>query len=455
MRVSIRSQVLIPVVAVQTAAVASLAMAAAGQAAWRAEAQVVNRLDAVIATLGRATFPPTPAVLEAMRGLSGAHFVALTPGGEVRASTLDGLPARLPSLRALPDRVRLDAPGRSASLVLGGSRFAAAWVRGAGGQDRPTLLVLYPEAAWRRARWEAATPPVAVGLAALATMVAVTGLVAERLGRRLRSLEAKAAAIASGDFRPLAIDRRGDEVADLAAAVNRMCEQLQEMRAAIRRAERSGVLAQLAAGLAHSLRNAATGARMAVQLHARRCSAGPEDRSLDVALRQLALGEEQVRALLTLGAIRAPERERIEATWVIEEVAALIEPACRHARVAFQHSGEPGLRLAGDAGSLRAAVLNLTLNAIEAAGAEGSVDLQARGEEGRVRFEVADSGPGPPPELAGTLFEPFVTGKPEGVGLGLAVVRRVAADHGGAVSWARDGARTRFALVLPRERGTA
>jgi signal transduction histidine kinase len=66
-------------------------------------------------------------------------------------------------------------------------------------------------------------------------------------------------------------------------------------------------------------------------------------------------------------------------------------------------------------------------------------------------IEVTDSGPGPPPEIAGRLFEPFVTSKPEGVGLGLAVARQVAEAHGGTVGWRRDGGRTCFRIELPLE----
>lgn len=64
-------------------------------------------------------------------------------------------------------------------------------------------------------------------------------------------------------------------------------------------------------------------------------------------------------------------------------------------------------------------------------------------------IEVSDSGPGPPPELAGRLFEPFVTGKREGVGLGLAVARRAALAHGGCIDWRRDNDRTCFQIELP------
>jgi nitrogen-specific signal transduction histidine kinase len=71
-------------------------------------------------------------------------------------------------------------------------------------------------------------------------------------------------------------------------------------------------------------------------------------------------------------------------------------------------------------------------------------------EDQSVCFDVSDDGPGPPPGLASTMFEPFVTGKAEGVGLGLARAQRVASDHGGGVSWMRSDGRTRFRLMIPR-----
>ena len=99
-------------------------------------------------------------------------------------------------------------------------------------------------------------------------------------------------------------------------------------------------------------------------------------------------------------------------------------------------------------------MLNLTLNAIEAAGQGGTVSLEAFARDREVFIEVVDTGPGPPAELAGELFEPFVTSKKEGVGLGLALARQVAVDHGGQLSWTRAAGLTRFVLMLPRANGT-
>jgi signal transduction histidine kinase len=99
---------------------------------------------------------------------------------------------------------------------------------------------------------------------------------------------------------------------------------------------------------------------------------------------------------------------------------------------------------------LRAAALNLALNAVEAAGRGGVVRLEAVPDGEAVAIEVSDTGPGPPQGLAGSLFEPFTTSKPEGVGLGLALAQQVAAQHGGTLSWTRVGHETRFRLSLPR-----
>jgi signal transduction histidine kinase len=93
------------------------------------------------------------------------------------------------------------------------------------------------------------------------------------------------------------------------------------------------------------------------------------------------------------------------------------------------------------------------LNAIEAAGAGGTVRIEMIEGNTEIAVEVADSGSGPPAELADSLCEAFVTSKPEGVGLGLALAQRVASDHGGRLSWSRAEGETRFRLSLPLRRG--
>jgi signal transduction histidine kinase len=113
------------------------------------------------------------------------------------------------------------------------------------------------------------------------------------------------------------------------------------------------------------------------------------------------------------------------------------------------HQEGPTAVVRAEESGLRAATLNLVLNAIEAAGRGGDVQLAVLVHDDMATIEVTDTGPGPPPHLTDTLFEPFTTSKPEGVGLGLALTQQVASEHGGSLRWERNAGQTRFALTLP------
>jgi two-component system NtrC family sensor kinase len=124
----------------------------------------------------------------------------------------------------------------------------------------------------------------------------------------------------------------------------------------------------------------------------------------------------------------------------------------RRSALAVEHApGAPPV--AGDRTALEQVLVNLLLNAVDAAGPDGSITV-ATGPDaaGGVRLVVRDSGPGVPPDLAARIFEPFVTTKDpgRGTGLGLAVVQRIVEDHGGTVSVgpAPEGGAA-FSVLLP------
>ncbi len=450
MRWPIRVQILLPFVGVVLLAVVAMTLAAAVLAARQRESQTLAQLRDVIETLAHTNVPYTSGVLEKMRGLSGAHFVACDARGTVVASTL---PAEAPFPAGFDRELHsggLESLTGQPRLLLGETRYLVARMEPKSDASVRALLVLYPETSWSRARWDAALPPLAVGSGAMLLTAAVSGWLAQRFGGRIKLLQAQVAAIAAGDFREIAAGSRQDEIQDLVASVNAMSDRLRQMQETIRRSERTRLLAQLAGGVAHQLRNAVAGARMALQLHQRRCTAPPDDRSLVVALRQLALTETQVRGLLSLGRNEPSRFAACHLGQIAEDVATLVQPNCEHAHVDFQlvnDSSTSGLE--ADAEGLRAAILNLVINAIEAAGPEGAVVLRTVTVGERVAVEVEDTGRGPLPEVTETLFEPFVTTKPEGVGLGLSLARQVAFDHGGAIEWKRANERTVFRLTLP------
>jgi signal transduction histidine kinase len=453
LRWPIRNQIFVPFVAVVLLAVAAMTAVAAMLAARQRETQTLEQLQNVVETLAHTSVPYTEGVLQKMSGLSGAQFVACDARGAVVATTL-------PEGTVLPAGFGTDAGGGEiASLTsrptvtLDRDRYFMARVEPRGDPSVRALFVLYPVASWTRARWSAILPPLAVGTGAILLSSLASGWLAQRFSRRIRLLQEQVAAIAAGDFSPIVASRRHDEIQELVASVNSMSAQLREMQHTIRQSERTRLLAQLAGGLAHQLRNAVTGARMALQLHQRRCVAPHEDKSLSVALRQLALTETQVRGLLSLGRTERSQPGLCNAGQIVEEVASLVDPICEHAGVTLERNVDGSIESAAcvpaDLESLRAAVLNLVTNAIEAAGPGGSVTLRTLRHDAMVGIEIGDNGAGPPARVAESLFEPFVTSKPEGVGLGLALARQVAVDHGGTLTWKREADRTVFRLMLP------
>jgi signal transduction histidine kinase len=453
---SIRNQILVPLIAIQSAAVATVAVTAATLAARRSEYQLIGRLNSVIETVGHSNFPYTESVLTKMRGLSGAHFAVFKSDGSVTDSTMPNLKALPPGAQAIRPVDRLDSLGESTTLPLDGTRYFAVPLRTPRGPSDGSLLVLYPETNWHQAKWEAAALPLALGLATLGLVAAVTTWIAHRFSGRIRELQLQVRRIAAGDFEGFEPGPPGDEIQDLAGSIHRMCNQLNQMRQTIRQSEQTRLLAQLAAGLAHQLRNSLTGARMSVQLHTKRFPPQDGDETLDVALRQLAMTEEHVKGLLSLGRAERQPHAPCEIGQLLKDVALLVKPSCTHAKVQLRHKGgDDSLRVMADEAGLRAALLNLAMNAVEAAGPGGEVDLGASSERAEVIIEVSDNGPGPPQGVAEHMLDPFVTGKPEGVGLGLAVAARVAAEQGGRLSWSRDSDRTRFCMSLPHLNGTA
>lgn len=451
MRWPIRYQILLPFAGVMLAAVLSVSLLNAYWAAARSQRQIEEQLRGVARTYLVSTFPITVSVLEQMHGLSGAEFVLTDARGRALATsgiTIDGLPSDGPVTDRWQD-LRLGP-----TLTLAGEQFfhvaLRAGRRGAAG-EAGVLHLLYPERELRDARRQAALPPLVVGAIALVLCVGVAGWIARALSMPLDRVRTQVSRMAEGEFHPLAVPTRNDEVRDVAISVNELARQLDELRRAIARAERLSILGRLSGGLAHHLRNDVTGALMAVQMHGRHCKADDQE-SLDVALRQLSLIEDHLKRFLAAGQPETPRRSTFDPRELVAELLSLLNPTARHRKVelSFNPSSAPAT-LHADRDQLRQALLNLLLNALEAVSSKGQVRVELVTIGDRLRMRVLDNGPGLAPEMAQRVGEAFQTTKPEGVGLGLAVARQVAEGHGGSLCYSRQGAMTCFELSLPSD----
>ena len=164
------------------------------------------------------------------------------------------------------------------------------------------------------------------------------------------------------------------------------------------------------------------------------------------------------RASAILGRLRNWTRPRegraapVQVQEVVRGVELLLRPEAERAGIQLKAGPvPPSLMVRADPVELEQVLFNLVRNAIEAAsqGGEMRVSLTAQRSGSDVLIEVADSGPGVPADIRPRLFEPFVTGKPGGTGLGLALCQRLSERMGGDLSLALDTAETVFRLRLP------
>jgi signal transduction histidine kinase len=459
MRWPLRNQIMGPLLAVAVVSLTAVGAIYSWLAANQTRQRIERQLRGVVGVLVTANFPLTESVLEKMRNLSGAEFALADDVGQVFTSSL---PERIDALPHNAALTRADDVALGAPVTLRGRDYFHTAVRLAdsAGNARPRVLhVLFPGDEYRRSWRQAFMPPLLVGLLATAAAVAAARLLAGRISRATARLGDEVQRLARGDFRSAALPAIDDEIRDLTQAVNRTAAMLADYERQVRRTEQVRTVAQLGASLAHEMRNAATGCRMAVDLHAEACRCGNDPESLVVARRQLQLMESQLQRFLQVGRpTDEMSRRPVDLSQVIGDLLPLVRPTANHAHVELAwRCPDQQVVIDGDGDALGQTALNLILNAVEAVqqgprrdAAPRRVDVELRSlDADHAEFSVTDTGPGPPASTAATLFDPFVTSKAEGAGLGLAVARQVVEAHGGSIGWRRLDGHTQFRVVLP------
>jgi two-component system sensor histidine kinase PilS (NtrC family) len=234
------------------------------------------------------------------------------------------------------------------------------------------------------------------------------------------------------------------------------------------RAQRLEAVATLSASLAHEIRNPLASIRSAVEQLAARPQAGDDERTLGgLIVRESDRLSRLLTEFLDFARVRVTRVAPVDMAAVAEGATAL---------AAAHPDRDPGIVVRwippaapvvveGDEDLLHRAVFNLVLNAVQATPAPGEVRVEVAPVEqdalpggvifdrGAVALRVSDTGPGIPPELEESLFEPFVTTKTGGTGLGLAVVHRAVEAHLGLVFVDGDHRGSRFTVLLPVTRG--
>lgn len=230
----------------------------------------------------------------------------------------------------------------------------------------------------------------------------------------------------------------------IAHEIGVVLERLERSRREALRAEQLAAVGQMAAGIAHELRNPLMAMKILVQ------AAGEEDPPV-LAGRDLAVLEEEITRLersteTFLDFARPPQVElrSFDLRTLISQILDLVSVRAQRQGVQIRCDlpADRAIPIEADVGQIRQVLLNLLLNALDAVPHGGAiwieVDLaEMTPHEGQTRpgltLRVCDTGPGLPSELGSKIFEPFVGTKPSGIGLGLSICKRIVESHGGEI----------------------
>ena len=247
--------------------------------------------------------------------------------------------------------------------------------------------------------------------------------------------------------------------------VRRLRDQLHEKNRELARRERLAALGEMAAGVAHEIRNPLSGINLYASVLCRDLDDRLESPSHRSECRELAgkivtgvrTLESIVGDILAFASRPCAESRPVPVDHVVGAVLDLVESARGGSKgggpgtTIHVAPGVAGAEVMADLNQLQRAVLNITLNAIDAAGPDGQVWISVTDESGgaETSINIADNGPGIGPSILDRVFNPFFTTKDSGTGLGLAIVHGIAEAHGGRVSAeTRPGGGALFRLTL-------
>ena len=287
--------------------------------------------------------------------------------------------------------------------------------------------------------------------------------------RPMLELQDKIQRVRDGDLSvTVSFSNRSDDIGQLGRNFNEMVAQLRESRAEIERlhntqmsrAEHLATLGELAAGLAHEIRNPLAGIAGVMDIIGRDLPEKSPARDVLKEVRQEVMRVNRIVSDLLETARPKPAEYRAADLNATAEHAVIFarQQALSQPVMVELHKYDGQLLVEHDTGQIHQVLLNLMLNAIqamdEAEAGPGVVDVDISTRDGKAVVSVRDTGKGIKPENLANIFRPFYTTKGHGTGLGLSLARRIVEDHGGKILVESEvGKGSTFEVMLPVRRG--
>ncbi len=295
-----------------------------------------------------------------------------------------------------------------------------------------------------------------VGHPAAETLPAPLAALADRLGPLQSRLETEVSCPTGGGDLPLVVNAAWIADAEGADAGKMLLlKDLSEVRAleaAVKRSERLAAIGSLAGGVAHEIRNPLSSLKGFATYFRQRSPGRPEDEKIaTIMIGEVDRLNRVVGQLLELSRPVTVSPTPLPVRSVIEGAVAVVRPRAAEAGVKLEVvPSDDAAPVPMDPERMHQVLLNLLINAIEAMGEGGRLQVLVKTVENGIEIQVVDTGPGIGAEDLSQVFDPYFTTKSTGTGLGLAIVHNIIEAHGGTVTFdSRPGAGTTVRLRLP------
>jgi signal transduction histidine kinase len=280
-------------------------------------------------------------------------------------------------------------------------------------------------------------------------------LIARSLARPIKELTGAMAVVGAGRLDHPIIPSSKDEIGELAVAFGRMTDNLRQSRAALVQSEKLASIGEMAAAVAHGLRNPLASLRAAAQLVQRHPDAPTAREHLDAIVEEVDRLDRRISHLLSFSrpAPFHPLQESVAR--LVESLLPAFSQLLRERHIELEldlPSAVPEVRV--DPMQLEQALVEVVSNALDAMPSGGRLRIAARmdgsgADAGYVTIEVTDTGPGIPAHVLPSVCEPFFTTRQEGTGLGLAIAKRYVEQNGGRLEITSRPGGTSVRIRLP------
>jgi signal transduction histidine kinase len=298
---------------------------------------------------------------------------------------------------------------------------------------------------------------------ALVICAAVVVMFSITIRRPMLELQEKIARVRLGDMDArVHFSERKDEIGDLGRDFNDMLQQLKSSREEIQRlhqnqmsrAEHFATLGELAAGLAHEIRNPLAGIAGVLDIVSRDLPGSSPARAVVADAKQEAVQINRILTdLLETARPKAPQFRVVDLVATVEHAVVFARQQAVTKRIAVELATKPGMpSVEHDPNQVNQVLLNILLNAIQSMDQPGTIRvfIDVDEDDNCALVSVADEGKGISPENLSNIFRPFFTTKGHGTGLGLSLAKRMVEAHGGTIRVSSEiGKGTRFVITLP------